>query len=303
MPRGASIGDKTWTEGTAITPFTLPRAAGYDAVNNPQETYRYRAENLPAGVTVDDDTLTVSGTPVAVQTATAVKWIVTDSADPTWHDELTFNATVNAGALRWVESLVEVNIPLTLFSAKKLAALKGGSGRKTYSLTPTAPAGLRFNGIFPVLQGNASALQKNVNYTLTARDEANTSISSNVRINVYMTGLALLNRNTVRLLDFQGNRLASMDFIPDGLNISLGGSSPIILGASASPSEIALLARGTFVVNGGLEKRFFVYDRNWTRISSKGTTLSSLKTYTALAWCPLGYWLIVNTSDDKIILV
>ena len=76
-----SVSDKTWTQYRSIAAFTLPPA------ENHKDSYVYRLEGLPTGVTFDSETREVSGLPISYQSAKAVRYVVTDADNPTWYDE------------------------------------------------------------------------------------------------------------------------------------------------------------------------------------------------------------------------
>ncbi len=70
------IGDRTFPINELIPSFTLPAATG----GSGDYTYTLEEENLPAELTFDDSTMTVSGVPVVLDTYTAA-WQVTDNSD------------------------------------------------------------------------------------------------------------------------------------------------------------------------------------------------------------------------------
>ena len=84
----ASIADQTYTVGTAIADLVLPRAAGGAG------DLRYRVLPLPAGLSFDSGTRTLSGTPTkGTDCPVEVIYMVTDSNRDV--AELTFFITVN----------------------------------------------------------------------------------------------------------------------------------------------------------------------------------------------------------------
>lgn len=84
----SAVEDQAYTEGTAITALMLPEATGG------QGAITYRALGLPAGLTFDAATRTVSGTPTAVTDgAVEVAYLAQDSTGR--GITLTFSITVN----------------------------------------------------------------------------------------------------------------------------------------------------------------------------------------------------------------
>ena len=88
------IADRSYTQGLAIDPATLPEATGGDGAL----TYAI-SPDLPAGLAFDAATRTLSGTPAASQAATLYTYTATDSdmLDPD-SASLTFRMTVEAVA-------------------------------------------------------------------------------------------------------------------------------------------------------------------------------------------------------------
>ena len=83
-----AVGDQAYTQGTAITALVLPEATGG------QGAITYRVFDLPAGLTFDPATRTVSGTPTkATDGAVAVAYLAQDSAGR--GITLTFSIAVN----------------------------------------------------------------------------------------------------------------------------------------------------------------------------------------------------------------
>ena len=89
----ATIADQTYTEGVAITNLVLPAASG----GNGTLTYTLDG-TLPTGLSLDETTRTISGTPTALQTtAVTYTWTVADSDSNTGDSDkvsLTFTITV-----------------------------------------------------------------------------------------------------------------------------------------------------------------------------------------------------------------
>ena len=82
------VEDQAYTAGTAITPLVLPEAIGGEG------EITYRVSELPAGLSFDDSTRTISGTPeAATDRAIEVTYTAEDSAEAA--ATLTFSITVN----------------------------------------------------------------------------------------------------------------------------------------------------------------------------------------------------------------
>ncbi len=87
----ATVANRTFTQGAAITAFTLPKATG----GNGALSYALTPD-LPAGLMLDMATRTVSGTPTAALAATIYSWTATDADGDT--ASLEFSIEVLAGA-------------------------------------------------------------------------------------------------------------------------------------------------------------------------------------------------------------
>ena len=82
------VEDQAYTAGTAITPLVLPEAVGGEG------EITYRVSELPAGLSFDDSTRTISGTPeAATDGAIEVTYTAEDSTGAA--ATLTFSITVN----------------------------------------------------------------------------------------------------------------------------------------------------------------------------------------------------------------
>ena len=83
-----AVADQAYTAGAAITALQLPEAVGGEG------DVTYRVFELPAGLTFDADTRTISGTPAAATAgAVEVTYLAQDSAGAS--AALTFSITVN----------------------------------------------------------------------------------------------------------------------------------------------------------------------------------------------------------------
>ena len=90
----AEVADQTYTAGSAITPLVLPTASGGTGA------LTYRLVGLPAGLSFDAATRTLSGTPsAATGGAVEVSYIVTDAGGSI--ALLTFNDHGQSGAELW----------------------------------------------------------------------------------------------------------------------------------------------------------------------------------------------------------
>ena len=159
----------------------LPEATG----GNRELTYAL-SPSPPAGVTFNDSTRTLSGTPTATQEATTYTYKVTDSDDNTADsdaDTLRFDITVEADTSPALgktgdETLVKgVAVDIDL-------QVTGGNAPVECSVTPTLPAGVALDGSACTLSGTPTAVQAGAAYTFTATDADGDTATLSFRITV-----------------------------------------------------------------------------------------------------------------------
>ena len=239
-----TIADRNVVQNVAIAAFALPEASGGDG------TLSYAlTPTLPAGLSLDMATRTVSGTPTALQAATSYSWTVTDADG----DVASLAFTIRVVATGELPSFGSETIPeLTWIVGHPgsygltLPAATGGTGALTYSLTPALPAGVTFDGATRELAGVPWNGPHYTTYTYTAEDDS-------------------------------GNR-ASLTFVMD---------NPVFIGSEYEPANLAVEAGNGQVTltwnappDSGLqhyEMRFtdgagFGDDDGWTQIPGSDTT-------------------------------
>ncbi len=169
--------NQVWERGRRVS-VTLPVATGGNG------TLRYALSRpWPAGVTFNDSTRVLSGTPTTLQTATTYTYTVTDSdgnrgssdratqtftievvepdpdPDPDPNTSPVFSGKVPAQ--KWTkDKAVSVTLP----------GATGGEGALTYKLTPKPPDGVTFDPLSRLLSGKPTATQSATTYTYTAGD-------------------------------------------------------------------------------------------------------------------------------------
>ncbi len=184
---GTSVAAHTYTAGTAITPLVLPVALGGEG------TIMYSVSGLPAGLSFDAATRTISGTPDAA-TDGAVEVTYTAMAGDK-SVSLTFAITVNAmldfvdlGALfgafggvgkanpadSHTDNMIQftINVPANL----TLPAVSGGTPPLTYSVSGL-PAGLSFDPATRTISGTPTVMGETVaTYTVVDASGASQSL-------------------------------------------------------------------------------------------------------------------------------
>ena len=150
----AAVADQTYAAGTAIESLVLPAASGGTG------TLTYRILGLPAGLSFDSATRTLSGTPsAATDGAVEVSYIVTDEGGSV--ALLNFNITVTTG-MSTSFGFADAEVADQMYTAGSaitplvLPTASGGTGALTYRLVGL-PAGLVFDGATRTLSGTPSA--------------------------------------------------------------------------------------------------------------------------------------------------
>ena len=161
-----AVADQSYLQHTAIQTLALPRASGGDGTL----TYSL-SPAAPAGLTFDASARTLSGTPTAAQSATPFTYTATDTDGDSV--SLTFVITVTADlAPNFGDKTIgdQSYMQHTAIGTLTLPEASGGNGAATYSLSPTAPAGLTFDASARTLTGTPTAAQSATPYTYTATD-------------------------------------------------------------------------------------------------------------------------------------
>ena len=182
----AVIDNQEYTAGKAITPLVLPEAMGGTA------PLTYSISSLPAGLSFDSATRTISGTPTAATDgASPVVYQVTDADGQI--AVLTFTITVNKkltidlsdlfGSGKVVPTDAPNGATIREFVVGQrvdglvLPVGRGGRAPLTYSLSPALPAGLTFDPATRTIAGTPQAASEAVyTYTVTDANGARTSL-------------------------------------------------------------------------------------------------------------------------------
>jgi hypothetical protein len=167
----------TLVKNIAMTPMTSSVATGSPV------TYSI-TPSLPAGLTLNSTTGTISGTPTAVSAATNYVLAATNvSGDMTIvlslevEDSAVTSLSYAAAAANYtISTLISPNIPFTT----------GGSAT-SFSISPALPAGISLDSVSGVISGTPTALSGSTNYTVTA---TNFQGSATATISIQVTGVA-----------------------------------------------------------------------------------------------------------------
>ena len=184
----AAIANQEYTVGAAIPPLVLPIAMGGTG------ELSYGVSGLPAGLTFDAATRTISGTPTAATGgAVTVTYTVIDEAGNTTvvtfsitvKEELTFGDFFDLfGASKVVPTVSHDLAEIREFIVGQrvegltLPKASGGTAPLTYSLSPALPTGLTFDAATRTIAGTPRAASESVyTYTVTDANGASASLS------------------------------------------------------------------------------------------------------------------------------
>ena len=160
----ASVADQSWAENSQITPLVLPPATRGDL----PLTYSI-SPNLPAGLSFDASTRTISGTPSAMSARRTYTYTAEDNDGD--RDTLTFRIEVeedlvptfgngSVATQSWTKNvaITDVTVP----------AATSGNAPLSYSISPALPTGLTFTS--RVISGTPTVAHAARQYTVTVTD-------------------------------------------------------------------------------------------------------------------------------------
>ena len=137
---------------------------------------------LPAGLSINSSTGTISGTPTASIGATTFTVTVTDANSAT--ATATFSLTVNGAVTATTaipSTVLVVNQAATGFTP---VTGSGGTGALSYAVAPALPAGLTFNTASGAISGTPTVPTAATSFTVTVTDGNSASATANFSLSV-----------------------------------------------------------------------------------------------------------------------
>ncbi len=178
--------NQNYTQGTAISNLELPVATGGTmplvyTLTGPS------GGNLPAGLTFNANTRTLSGTPDTPGTTTLTYEVTDTNGDSA---NATFTVTVNAGLMFVSTPGSQLYTQNTAITPLTLPEATGGTAPLTYTLTGPrgVPEGLAFNPQTRTLSGAPRAIDDTMlTYTVTDTNGASTNATFRIFVNSNLT--------------------------------------------------------------------------------------------------------------------
>ena len=256
----ASVADKSYIAGSAITSFTLPAAT---SGNDPVALSLTPA--LPNGLSRNGRV--VSGTPTAAMAATTYTWTATDVDNDT--ASLTFDITVVAdlaprlGSLAVADQTYRVG---TAISRLRMPGASGGNTPRAFSLTPALPAGLTRSG--RDITGTPTEAVAETEYTWTVTDVDGDTDSITFSITVEADLMPTFGASTVTDKTYRaGSAITAFD-----LPAATSGNAPVSY--TLSPALPSGMSRSGFTISGTPAAAVAATTYTWEAEDDDGDTAS-----------------------------
>ena len=223
-----------------------------------------RTYDLPTGITAPQGLAFVAG---------AEDTVVTDALD--FGSETIANQAWTVG---------------TAITSLTLPEATGGTGAKTYSLSPTTPAGITFTASTRVLAGNPTATFTSATFTYTAEDEDGTTVDLTFTIVVAAAAVVALSFGT-GAIDNQAWEVDTAESLT--LPEATGGEGTITYSLSPTLPTGVTFTVGTRVLAGTPTGRFASATFTYTAEDADGTTVdltfTIVVTATAITFSPTSF--------------
>ncbi|WP_456715276.1 putative Ig domain-containing protein [Bradyrhizobium sp. USDA 4353] len=172
-----AIASKVVTANQAVTAFTPVTGGGGTT------PYTYSVSpSLPAGLTINSSTGSISGTPTTASGAATYTVTVTDAASATATNTFSLTVSGAVSATTAVPSTtLPYNQPVTPFTP---VTGSGGTGTLTYAVSPTLPAGLSFNTSNGQVTGTPTVPTAATTFTVTVTDINSATASATFSLTV-----------------------------------------------------------------------------------------------------------------------
>jgi Putative Ig domain len=286
------------TVGVAITP-DVPTVTG-------SVTSFSVSPALPAGLSLDGSTGTISGTPTAATGQASYVITAANSAGST-------SATIQITVMTAVTPPSNLVYPQTTITATIGVAITPDvptfTGMVTsFSVSPALPAGLSLDNTTGTISGTPTASSSPVTYTVTASNSAgSTSATVTIQVNAPPTTLLRLGHtNPVSFIRFDGARVLSQDSsgywvfwdyasgqdLADGNANSVDMAGTTVVVATASTLEILSYQDGHLLTTITSPSSF-----SWWKVASDGSYVCAGSTAGLSIWNLSGQQLVSKAGD------
>ena len=268
----SAITNQSWIVGTAVN-LTLPTASG--GVGS--FTYSL-STGLPSGVTFTAGTRSLAGNPTATLSSTTFTYTATDSEGITHTQTFTIVVTTAAVALGFGTSTIANQAWLVGTAVSQtLPGAIGGTGDKTYTLSPTLPTGATFTASTRVLAGTPSATFASATFTYTAEDEDGTTVE--LTFAIVVTASAITFASTIAAQAWTVGTSISLT-----LPAASGGVGTFTYSLSPTTPSGITFTGGSRVLAGNPTGRFTSASFTYTAEDSDGVTRT--QTFTIVVTAP-----------------
>ena len=167
----------------------------------------------------------------------------------------------------WVAgTAVSVTLPVAM----------GGTGDKTYTLSPTTPAGVTFTGMTRVLAGNPTATFTSATFTYTATDENNDTVE--LTFTIVVTAEAIVFASTIADQSWVVGTAVSVT-----LPTASGGVGDLTYSLSPTTPAGVMFTAGTRVLSGNPTAVFTLSTFTYTVTDAESETLEQTFTIVVAA--------------------
>lgn len=261
-----TVSDVSVRKGLAIDPIELPKATGGVS----PLSYSLTPE-LPDGLSFNESTQSITGTPTEETSDTTYTWTVTDANSNSV--SLTFSIEIfSLPDLQFSDLPDSSSFTLALgeeIDPIDLPEAEGGRGELTYALSSTLPAGLVLGE--RVIVGSPTVLVDSAQFTWVATDADGFSVEWEFTLTVMeVKEFAFLPGTEVSDKSFLQNDAISSFTLPS----AVGGEGEVSYALSPALPEGLVLDDATSVVSGTPLQPFTETEFTWTATDQDGDTVS-----------------------------
>ncbi|CAC9477778.1 hypothetical protein, partial [uncultured Gammaproteobacteria bacterium] len=206
-PNLANATDQVATIGSAITNITFNNSGGAIASCT-------AAPTLPAGLSINSTTCTISGTPTEVRARTVYTVTAKNATDNT--DSASFSLTVNAPAPNLTNTTGADQIATTDSAITDITFSNSGGAIVSCTVAPTLPAGLSIDSATCTISGTPTEVRARTVYTVTAKNATDNTDSAVFSLTVNAPAPNLTNATGADQIAIIGFAITNITFSNSG---------------------------------------------------------------------------------------